>query len=58
MVTKIRGDIVIRNELETKELREIMKKIENEQRKTNGLLRAMPAAGECINLLMAIAFDT
>ena len=54
LVTKMRGDSIIRNEFNVKELKK--NHIEFKQR-MDTTWKLIPGMGECINLVMALIFD-
>lgn len=57
MVTKIRGDVTLKTDFVSKEIKDVMKKLTTEAEKLDGLLRLSPAISESVNLLLALAFD-
>ena len=57
LVTKMRGDSIIRNEFNDKEIKEL-KKIQGELKaREASVCRLLPGLSECCNLVMALIFD-
>jgi len=57
LVTKMRGDGIVRNEFIEKEIKEIKRNHAEYKGYTDTLLKLTPAIGECINLILSLIYD-
>ena len=57
IVTKMRGDNIIRNDYTEKEIKEIKRGHQEYKEYVDTVLKLVPAFGECINLVMALIYD-
>ncbi len=57
LVTKMRGDSIIRNEFNDKEIKELKKNHIEFKQRMDTTWKLIPGMGECINLVMALIFD-
>lgn len=57
-VTKCRSDVVVIGDSFATRFQQLVRKHDTEQRKTQGILKVVPMIAECINLLLAMRFDS
>ena len=57
LVTKMRGDSIIRNQFNDKEIKELKKSQLQYKNRLETTWKLLPGMGECINLVMALIFD-
>lgn len=57
-VTKCRSDVVMIGDSFAMRFQQLVRKHDTEQKKTQGILKVVPMIGECLNLLLALCFDT
>lgn len=57
LVTKMRGDNIVRNEFIEKEIKEIKRNHLEYKSYTDTILKLTPAFGECINLILSLIYD-
>lgn len=57
LVTKIRGDSIIRNEYNDRELKEMRKASLQTKDHLGTIWKIIPALGECANLILSLIYD-